>query len=290
VTRHESVTAPWRERLAANGLEHLRVLLDDATEIGLLSGKWTALTKPGLGGRQRWRWELVNGDTTRPADDVVYVKRYASTPIREQWDRMRRQCLRHSRAYWEYTQSQRLAEAHINVPGPVGFVEQMRGAVERRSAVLLERAPGDGLDRVWTSLRERDAPITRGIARHDLIVRLARFVAAFHGTGYCHRDLYLCHVFVDLEPGGSRPPTFTLIDLARTHRPRWRRARWIIKDLSQLDASARQVGATRTDRWRFLLAYLNLQRRAPRARWYARRITRKSDWILRRIGRKSRAS
>lgn len=290
MTGHESVSAPWRDRLTASGLARLGVLLDDAAEIRQLSGRWTALSKPGLGGRQRWRWELTDRDSPGPTDPVVYVKRYARTPFREQWDRMRRQCLRHSRAYWEFTQSRRLAESHINVPGPVGFVEQMHGAVEHRSAVLLERVPGDALDRVWTGLRERDAPITRGIARHDLVVRLARFVAAFHGTGFCHRDLYLCHVFVDLDSHAIRPPTFTLIDLARTHRPRWRRARWIIKDLSQLDASARQIGATRSDRWRFLLTYLNLQRRAPRARWYARRVIRKSDWILRRINRKSRAS
>ena len=216
------------------------------------------------------------------------MKCYATTPVREQWDRVRRQCLRHSRAYWEFLQSQRLAAAHINVPHAVGFVEEMRGAFEQCSAVLLAGVPGDGFDRVWLRLCEREAPITRGIARHDLAVRLARFIAAFHGTGLCHRDLYLCHVFVELDPEGTRPPTFTLIDLARTHRPRWRRMRWIIKDLSQLDASARQIGATRTDRWRFLLAYLNLQRGAPRARWYARRVVRKSAKILRRIARQSR--
>jgi hypothetical protein len=180
-----------------------------------------------------------------------------------------------------------LTAAHIGVPQPIGFVEEMCGPFERRSALLLEEAPGDGCDRVWTRLRQQDAAVTRGIARHDLIVRLARFVAAFHGTGYCHRDLYLCHVFVDLDPEASRPPRFTLIDLARTHRPRWRPMRWICKDLAQLDASARQVGASRTDRWRFLLAYLNLPRGAVRARWYARRIACKSDWILRRVVRKS---
>jgi heptose I phosphotransferase len=176
---------------------------------------------------------------------------------------------------------------HINVPRAVGFAEDMRTVFERRSAVLLERAPGDGFDRVWTRLAAESAPVARGIARHDLAVRMARFVAAFHETGFCHRDLYLCHIFVDLDAAAKRPPVFTLIDLARTHRPRSRRMRWIIKDLSQLDVSARQVGASRSDRWRFLLAYLNLPRGAPRARWYARRIVRKSDWILRRIARKS---
>jgi hypothetical protein len=156
--------------------------------------------------------------------------------------------------------------------------------------VILENAPGDGLDRVWRGLLVGDAPITRGPARHEITARLGRFVAAFHGAGCCHRDLYLCHIFADLDPAGDRPPRFTLIDLARTHYPRWRRMRWIIKDLSQLDASAREIGATRADRWRFLLAYLNLPPRAVRARWYARRIARKSAWILQREERKKRRS
>lgn len=284
MTRRETVAPHWRQRLATCGLKQLAALLDDATDVNHFAGRWEALNKPGLGGRQRWRWELQNGS----GDAIVYVKRYAATPLARQWDRIYRQCLRHSQAYWEFAQSQRLAEAHINVPRAVGFVEQMRGALERRSAVLLERVPGDGLDRAWQRLCQQNAPVTRGIARHDLTLRLARFVAAFHGTGFCHRDLYLCHVFVDLDTEGTRPPRFTLIDLARTHRPRWRRMRWIIKDLAQLDASARQIGATRGDRWRFLLTYLNLPRGAPRARWYARRVLRKSDWILRRIARKSR--
>jgi heptose I phosphotransferase len=286
VTRRETVAPHWRERLAACGLKRLGTLLDEATDVSRFTGRWKNLSKLGLGGRQRWRWELQNG----ASDVVLYVKRYLAPPLGEQWDRIRRQCVRHSRAYWEFVQSQRLTEAYIRVPHAVGFVELMRGAFERRSAVLLERVPGDGFDRVWLRLCGQNAPLTCGIARHDLAVRLARFIAAFHGTGFCHRDLYLCHVFVDLDPQGARPPQFALIDLARTHRPRWRRMRWTIKDLAQLDASARQIGATRADRWRFLLAYLNLPRGAPRARWYARRVVRKGEKILRRIARKSQHS
>ena len=292
MSSRETVEPRWRERLAAVGLDAVKALLDDRADVEQYSGRWEVLSKPGLGGRRRWRWTLNEctdggGD---PEGEVFYVKRYARTPLGEQWDRLWRQCLGHSRAYWEYLQSQRLHEAQIGVPGAVAYAEQMWGGVEKVSAVILERAPGDGFDRVWERLCTEDAAITRGIARHDMARRLARFTAAFHGTGFCHRDLYLCHVFVDLDPLGGRPPVFTLIDLARTHRPRWRRMRWIIKDLSQLDASARQVGASRSDRWRFLLTYLNLPRGAGRARWYARRIARKSDWILRRMTRKSQSA
>jgi heptose I phosphotransferase len=276
------VAPPWRARLAAAGFTSLGDLLAERLDGRQLPGRWEALTKPGLGGRERWRWDLNDGG----APGAVFVKRYAQTPLGVQLDRICRQTATRSRAWWEYRQSERLTAAHIPVPPPVGFVEEMRGTFERRSAVLLARVAGDAFERVWQRAREQNAPVTRELARHDITVRLGRFVAAFHGTGYCHRDLYLCHVFVDLDLEARRPPEFCLIDLARTFRPRWRRMRWIIKDLSQLDVSARQIGAGRTDRLRFLLAYLGLQPGAPRVRWYARRIVRKSNRILRRIERK----
>jgi hypothetical protein len=279
------VAADWSDRLAQAGLGDFQTLLEDALPTPHLAGRWQLLTKPGLAGRQRWRWELDD----QPAG-ILYVKRYQGTPLRQQWDRIRRQSLRHSRAWWEFRQSVELARQYIPVVRAIGMVEQVRPPFEFRSAVLFESVAGDALDQVWPKLGEQNAPITHGLARHDLIRRLARLVSAFHQTGTCHRDLYLCHIFADLDPLGRRPPQFTLIDLARTHHPRLRRTRWLIKDLSQLDASARQIGVSCTDRLRFLLAYLGLEAGVPRVRWYARRIVRKSSRILRRIERKSRRS
>ncbi len=279
------IASAWQRLLGAAGASHLRRFLNRGFDPDELAGSWTALTKPGLGGRQRWRWEL-------PTDDgaaVVYVKRYGRTPLREQLDRLLRQFPWHSRAWWEYRQSVRLSEAYLPVPEPVGVVESMVGPFERRSAVLLRRVPGNAFDRVWRECEQRGAPITRGLARLDMIRRLGRFVSAFHQTSYCHRDLYLCHIFVDLDPDGRRPPSFALIDLARTHRPHLRRMRWVLKDLSQLDYSARRVGASRADRLRLLEAYLSLPRGAPRVRWFAVRVARRSDAILRREIRKGRA-
>ncbi|MCK4341144.1 MAG: hypothetical protein KAY37_05400 [Phycisphaerae bacterium] len=281
--RHDATIEPgWRERLTRAGLRNKLDLLDK-TPSECLAGRWEALLKPGLGGRERWRWEPNGTDET-----VVYLKRYLHPPLAEQFDRIRRQTARHSRAWWEYHQSQELTRRHIPVVRAIGVVEEMRGLAEVRSAVLFERVAGDAFERVWPELEARGAPLTRGLARQELTRGLARFVSAFHQTGMCHRDLYLCHIFADLDPDGRRPPRFTLIDLARTHRPRLRRLRWILKDLSQLDCSARLIGATRTDRLRFLVAYLGLQPDSPRVRYYARRIVRKSSRILRRIARKSR--
>lgn len=283
--RSSEIQADWRARLARAGLPDLLQLLDHSPDESALPGRWEALVKPNLGGRERWRWR-PNGDDT-PA---LYVKRYCQTPLRTQLDRMHRQTARHSRAWWEFQQSAELERQYIPAVRAIGVAEEMVNRFERRSAVIFEEVAGDALDRAWQRLSAAGSPLTHGLARFDLTRRLARFVSAFHQTGMCHRDLYLCHIFVDLDPQGRRPPRFTLIDLARTLRPRLRRMRWILKDLSQLDASARQVGASRSDRMRFLLHYLGLQTRAPRARWYARKIVRRSNRILRRIARKSRVS
>ena len=273
----------WSARLAGTGLTDLLTLLDGSpAEVGA-AGRWAALVKPGLGGRERWRWELDDAQ-----NDVLYVKLYRRTALPDQLDRIRRQAARHSRAWWEFRQSAELTRGYIPAVRAIGVAEEMWSLFEVRSAVLFERVAGDAFDRTWTKLVADNAPITRGLARHDMTRRLARFVSAFHQTGVYHRDLYLCHIFTELDPSGEQPPRFTLIDLARTHRPRWRRTRWLIKDLSQLDTSARQIGASRADRMRFLLTYLGLLPRAPRARWYARRVARKSKRILRRIERKGR--
>ena len=274
----------WRELLAAAGLEDPQELLD-GVPVERLGGKWEALTKAGLGGRERWRWD-VDGTGAH----VLYVKRYGHTPMREQVDRIRRQAAGHSRAWWEFEQSRALAQRYVPVVRAIGVAERMQSIYELRSAVLFERVSGDAFDRVWPGICEARAPLACAPARQELIRGLARFVSAFHQTGTCHRDLYLCHIFAELDPEGRRPPRFTLIDLGRTHRPRMRRLRWLIKDLSQLDCSARQIGASRADRLRFLVAYLGLAPRAPRVRFYARRVVRKSDRILRRIARQERRS
>jgi heptose I phosphotransferase len=284
---YEEVSDVWRTRLADAGLRRVSDLLEHEPDALGLAGRWEALRKPGLGGRQRWRWEFT--DSTG-VSAVVYVKRYGRPDWKTQVDRVLRQSPRHSRAWWEYTQSRRLAAGYIPTPDAIGVAEAMRGPFERRSVVLMAAVPGDGFDRVWSRAARDGSRITRGLARHDMAVRLGRLASAFHQSAMCHRDLYLCHIFVDLDLSAARPPAFTIIDLARTLRPRMRRMRWILKDLSQLDCSARQIGATRADRLRFLLAYLGLQTGSARIRWYARRVIRRSDRILRRIERKCGAA
>ncbi|MBK8916076.1 MAG: hypothetical protein IPM64_16015 [Phycisphaerales bacterium] len=275
----EWIDPDWSERLAAGGLADLRALLGDAPPASG-AARWSELSKPGLRGRRRWRCELADGS-------ALFVKRYAQTPLRSQIDRVRRQSLRHGSAWWEQHAARELAAAQVPAVQAVAWCEEMRGAIELRGAVVLAAAAGMPMDRLIREQQATGAPALRGPARHDLTRRLARFINAFHQTGFTHRDLYLCHIFAELDPQAQRAPTFCLIDLARLHRPRLRRMRWLLKDLAQLDSSALAVGATRTDRLRFLRTYLCLLPRAPRTRWYAAQITRRSARIMQREARRT---
>lgn len=280
MSRVETLAPEWRTRIERFSPALLAELLETSPASGRLPGDWRPLEKAGLGGRERWRWAPPDV----PDGPAVFVKRYRRSRIREQWDRLFRQALRRSRAFWEYARAVELAEAGILAPRAVGFAEEMLAGFERRGVVLLEQVAGRPLDTAWRDWRAAGDPITRGAGRHDLARRLGWFVSAFHGTGLTHRDLYLCHIFIARD--SDSPPRLAVIDLARTHRPRLRRMRWILKDLAQLDASARQVGLAKSDRLRFLRTYLGLEAGSPRVRWYAQRIVRRSEWILRRMARK----
>ncbi|MEW6252441.1 MAG: lipopolysaccharide kinase InaA family protein, partial [Planctomycetota bacterium] len=214
MTRTVLVAPEWRARLAALGLADPAALLEAGDPACRFGGRWELLSKPGLGGRSRWRWTLPPDATpscprpaappgaARPAfAPVLYVKRYERASLREQLDRIRRQAARHSRAWWEYRQSHELGRRGIAAVRAVAMADEQCGSgwCEFRSVVVFEAAAGDAFDRIWPRLVAAGDPLTCAPRRHELTRQLARFVAAFHETGICHRDLYLCHVFLDVS-------------------------------------------------------------------------------------------
>jgi hypothetical protein len=107
---------------------------------------------------------------------------------------------------------------------------------------------------------------------------LAGLIARFHGLGWRHRDLYLAHVFVAETPGSQLD--LWLIDLQRVFRPRWRPARWRVKDLAQLEFSAAAKGVSTHQRLRFAFEYARLS--GLTGRDWIRAVLRKSASIARR--------
>jgi heptose I phosphotransferase len=109
-----------------------------------------------------------------------------------------------------------------------------------------------------------DAP-TFARFKREVVVEMAEIAARLHAAHSFHKDLYLCHYFLDpARPAGQRT---TLIDLHRLGHHRWTARRWRRKDLGQLLYSSQGVaGINDRDRLRFWKHYRSRMRlRWPRA-------------------------
>jgi len=120
----------------------------------------------------------------------------------------------------------------------------------------------------------------------QLPVAAARLVRVFHNSGFNHRDLYLCHIFIrllDQAPGTLSPEPFqlVLIDLQRVDFRRRFRWRWIVKDLAEMYYSAWPLPISRTDMLRFLHNYWQTDRLDSRMKRIVKRIARKANGIAR---------
>ncbi|MFP4054485.1 MAG: lipopolysaccharide kinase InaA family protein [Phycisphaerae bacterium] len=214
---NEEICEPLKEAIVAAGL--------DTVEGAFAYRQGEDLHKPGLGVRRRTRIELTDsaGDT-----HMLFLKRYG----RERFGARLRRRLTYGQ--WatpgvvEYANVQAVGEAGIPTMAELACGEDRQG----RSFVLVTAVEGASLETRAEDffLRQQDDP-ERLERFTDALAELAQ---RFHAAGFCHRDFYACHVFLD-ERGGALD--LSLIDLARVFSPRWRAFRWRVKDLAQLKYS-----------------------------------------------------
>lgn len=213
---------------------------------------------------------------TSPAT-TLFLKRYDKPPILVQLKNCLAAKKRTSCAYAEANAARNLQALGVNVPRMVAWGESRRaGIFERRSFVIIEKIPdGVSLER---SLPEffngQPTPDTRK-SRRRFIRDLAAFVRKFHDTGYRHRDLYLCHIF--RVPDGR----FFLIDLARAFKPTLFDARYLVKDLAQMNYSAPVQYFSSTDRMRFYIAYTARPKLTSQDKTFVKKIIQKTGRIAR---------
>lgn len=121
-----------------------------------------------------------------------------------------------------------------------------------QSLLLLEEIP-DAEPADDLLAREYSGPLSADAlaAKRTLLRRIGGLVRRFH-RGFIHRDLYLCHIFVGR--GAERP--LYLIDLQRLMWAFAPTGRWFVKDVAQLNYSARADFMTERDRMCLLRAYL----------------------------------
>jgi hypothetical protein len=145
----------------------------------------------------------------------------------------------------------------LRVPEPIAWLG--RG---RRTLLVTAGVPGRALD-AWAV----DAAAAGWLA--ELVAwactEVAPLVRRLHERGFAYRDLYWNHVFC-VDPRRGEPPAF--LDVERVFRPRFRKYRWLVKDLAGLRASVPVVVPERA-MLRFARAYLqqplSLHRRFLRA-------------------------
>ena len=87
--------------------------------------------------------------------------------------------------------------------------------------------------------------------KRSLIHRVANLARRMHDAGIHHQDFYLNHI---LWRGDPADLDLRVIDLGRVGHAEKLSRRWILKDLAQLDFSARRLSCA--DRLRFLRLYL----------------------------------
>jgi tRNA A-37 threonylcarbamoyl transferase component Bud32 len=157
---------------------------------------------------------------------------------------------REAEAEWENHRALMASGYRVPQPAVGGVTGDGRGLF---ASVRLEGL--HPMDDVWTTLDPKKA-----------VQAMADIARRLHACGLVHRDLYLCHLFV--EKGGHQ---VTLIDLARMTRTLSHRLR--VKDLAALAMSAEGL-ASRTQLWRGLRRYGGDKRLARAVIRKARRMKR----------------
>ena len=215
---------------------------------------------------------------------TVYLKRYDCPPILVQIKNWLSAHKRISCGLRDYESARELAVAGIDTPKTLCYGEEWGPFFEERSFCVTEGIPGaESLERKLPDCFHGADTAHNLRLRRKVIAELAQFVSKFHGTGYCHRDLYLSHIFYDDEG------RFHLIDLSRAFRPMLRRQRFRIKDIAQLHYSAPGEYFSRTDRLRFYLSYTGRATISEKDKAFIHKVVRRAKRMARHDTKHGRA-
>ena len=188
----------------------------------------------------------------------------------------------------EWRAIRRLAQLGVDTMHGVAFGERGANPATRHSFIVTEDlTPTVSLEdycRDWPTHPPAVA------MKHALIGRVAAMARRMHGGGVNHRDFYLCHFLLHLDPAPT--PTDLKLSLIDLHRAQIRNRlprRWRDKDLAALYFSALDIGLTRRDLYRFLRLYFDrplrriLREEAALLRWLSAEAERLRQRYLRKF-------
>jgi heptose I phosphotransferase len=193
---------------------------------------------------------------------AVYLKRHFRLPWSARLAALFDPAGGHSPAAAEWSHLERVRELGIDVPDVVAAGERIGPRTDLRSFLMVAELSGCApLNESLPQLAGRLDSRAFARLKQRLIMEIARMTATLHTACVFHRDLYLCHFFVDPVSLGrdGAAPRVALIDLHRLREHRLASNWWRWKDLGQLLYSTFGVsGITNRDRFRFWQRYCRL--------------------------------
>ena len=173
----------------------------------------------------------------------------------------------------EWHNTQRLIEAGIPMAEPVAYGCRA-GPHADRGLLVFREAAGPSLAAWVHALAAGPDSLAAGRRRKHVAIAVGRAVRRLHRAGFAFHDLYAKHVFLEHPDGPS--PRVVFIDAQRLRRANpWTR----LRDLAALHATTLLAGVRRTDRLRFLRAYLGRARLGARGRALVRCVNGLGRWM-----------
>lgn len=156
----------------------------------------------------------------------------------------------------EWRAIRRLTELGVDTMHAVAFgVRGSNPAAQHSFIVTEELAPTISLEDYCRNWPQQPPPPR---LKRALIERVATMARRMHQGGVNHRDFYICHFLLHLDPAPSAEAfKLSLIDLHRAQVRSRTPRRWRDKDLASLYFSALEIGLTRRDFLRFLRIYFD---------------------------------
>jgi tRNA A-37 threonylcarbamoyl transferase component Bud32 len=205
---------------------------------------------------------LTGGGST----SVVY-KRFVLTSRTDPWVSMARP----TAALRSWVMGHGLLTRYLPTPRPLAVLHRFRFGLPREGYILTEKVH-DAIDLSAYVNRLANLPGKDRQARiRDLLDRVGRLLRTLHTRHLSHRDLKAPNLLLRIGPDGTTVRDLYFIDLVGVRRHGKLRRHRRLQNLARLHASFRRhVGVTRTDKLRFLRAYLawGLHGRLGWKRWW----------------------
>jgi hypothetical protein len=224
-----------------------------------------------LAKKELTQWRSRMEITLQELNVRCFLKRYNRPPAAVQIRNWLSHGSRQLTAMYDILPCTELNRANVGSYQVIAYGGRWRGIFEEKSfAILLEIPQAQSLEKQLPECFTQPSSQKVRQLRITFLDRLADFVRRFHQSGFCHRDLYLCHIF---RNGNDE---LSLIDLQRAFQPRLFRSRWIRKDLAQLYYSAPGDIISRSDRLRFYLRYAQRDKLTDSDRAFIRKLKQKA--------------